>query len=558
MNTSTECARTLVDELVRCGVREAVLSPGSRSAPLALALHDAHAQGRLRLHVRVDERAAGFLALGLAKGSRRPVPVVTTSGSAVANLHPAVLEASHAGVALLVLTADRPAALRGTGANQTTEQAGLFGSAVRLSADWPASAGAALRALVCRAVAAASGIRTRLPGPVQLNVQLGDPLVPDADDDPSRWPAGRPGGAPWTQVEPDPAAEAEPLLLRQGPRTVVVAGDGAGPPARRIAEQGDWPLLAEPSSGARTGTHPIATYRLLLAAEHLGGAIERVVVTGHPTLSRPVNALLARPDVHVVAVGPEPAWTDPGHRVSRSVRAARAEAGADCDWLDAWREADRAATAAIHAELAAMSTLAPQIVARAVSRAVPPGGLLVIGSSNPIRDLDLMAVSTGVGERRMVMANRGLSGIDGVVSTAIGVALARRPTRALAYVGDLTFLHDTNALLIGPDEPRPDLTVIVLNDDGGAIFAGLEPGAPAHAGSFERVFATPTGADLSALCAAHGLRHRRVADERSLNRALAEAPHGIEVIEVTMSRGDRRQLDRRLREAVARTWGQAS
>ena len=182
----------------------------------------------------------------------------------------------------------------------------------------------------------------------------------------------------------------------------------------------------------------------------------------------------------------------------------------------------------------------------------------MIGSSNPIRDLDLMAVSTGVGERRMVMANRGLSGIDGVVSTAIGVALARRPTRALAYVGDLTFLHDTNALLIGPDEPRPDLTVIVLNDDGGAIFAGLEPGAPAHAGSFERVFATPTGADLSALCAAHGLRHRRVADERSLNRALAEAPHGIEVIEVTMSRGDRRQLDRRLREAVARTWGQAS
>jgi 2-succinyl-5-enolpyruvyl-6-hydroxy-3-cyclohexene-1-carboxylate synthase len=557
MNTSTECARTLVDELVRCGVQEAVLSPGSRSAPLAMALHDADAQARLRLHVRVDERAAGFLALGLAKGSRRPVPVVTTSGSAVANLHPAVLEASHAGVALVVLTADRPAALRGTGANQTTEQAGLFGSAVRLAADVPAPAGAALRALVCRAVAAASGVRTHSPGPVHLNVQLADPLVPDPADDPSHWPAGRPGGAPWTRVEPEPTSDVEPVLLRQGPRTVVIAGDAAGPPARRIAEQGNWPLLAEPSSGSRTGTHPIATYRLLLAAEHLGGAIERVVVTGHPTLSRPVNALLARPDVQVVAVGPEPRWTDPGHRVSWAVHAARAdEAGADSDWLDAWRIADRAATAAIDAELATMRALAPQTVARAVSRAVPPGGLLVIGSSNPIRDLDLMAVSTGVGERRMVMANRGLSGIDGVVSTAIGVALARRPTRALAYVGDLSFLHDTNALLIGPGEPRPDLTVVVLNDDGGAIFAGLEPGAPAHARSFERVFATPTGAELSSLCAAHGVSHRRVADERSLSRALSESPRGIEVVEVTMSRVDRRHVDRRLSDAVARTWEQ--
>ncbi len=555
MNPSTFCARTVVDELVRCGVGEAVVSPGSRSAPLAIALHDADAQGRLRLHVRVDERAAGFLALGLAKGSRRPVPVVTTSGTAVANLHPAVLEASHAGVALLVLSADRPAALRGTGANQTTEQAGLFGMAMRLAVDWPCAPGEGrdLRAVVCRAVAAATGVRSHLPGPVQLNLQLADPLVPDPGADPTRWPAGRPDGSAWTRVEPEP--EGEPVTLPAGARTVVIAGDGAGWTGRRLAEQGGWPLLAEPSSGSRTGTHPVAAYRLLLGAEHLGAAIERVVVTGHPTLSRPVNRLLSRADVEVVAVGRTGPWSDPGHHVSQVLHAARAEVSGDHEWLDAWRTADRAALAAIDEVLDELPGLAPQTVARAVSAAVPPGGLLVVGSSNPVRDLDLMAVSTTVGERRMVMANRGLAGIDGVVSTAIGVALARRPTRSLAYVGDLTFLHDTNALLIGLDEARPDLTVVVVNDDGGSIFAGLEPGEPAHARSFERVFATPTGTDLAALCSAHGVAHRRVGDPDALGDALAAGPRGIEVVECTVSRHDRRQLDQRLRDAVARTWG---
>lgn len=555
MNPSTACARTLVDELVRCGAREAVVSPGSRSAPLAMALHDAGGQGRLRLHVRVDERAAGFLALGLAKGSRRPVPVVTTSGTAVANLHPAVLEAAHAGVPLVVVSADRPAALRGTGANQTTDQAGLFGTALRLAADWPCAGGDGrdLRALVCRAVAAASGVRTRLPGPVQLNVQLADPLVPDPDDNPSQWPDGRPGGAPWTRVDAEPEGAA--VELAQGPRTVVIAGDGSGWTGRRIAEHGGWPLLAEPSSGSRTGTSPIAAYRLLLGVERLGGAVERVVVTGHPTLSRPVSSLLARDDVEVVAIGPQGLWTDPGHRVSRVVHAARAEPSDDSGWLDAWLDADRAAMAAVEQVLAQVPGLAPQAVARTVSAAVPPGGLLVVGSSNPVRDLDLMAVATGVGERRMVLANRGLAGIDGLVSTAIGVALARRPTRSLAYVGDLTFLHDSNALLIGPDEPRPALTVVVVNDDGGSIFAGLEPGAPAHARCFERVFATPTGTDLAALCTAHGIAHRRVGDADALTDALAAAPTGIEVVEAVVSRSDRRELDSRLQEAVTAAVG---
>jgi 2-succinyl-5-enolpyruvyl-6-hydroxy-3-cyclohexene-1-carboxylate synthase len=559
MNPSTFAARTVVDELVRAGVREAVLAPGSRSAPLAMALHDADTQGRLRLHVRVDERAAGFLALGLAKGSRRPVSVVTTSGTAVANLHPAVLEAHHSGVPLLVLSADRPAALRGTGANQTApEQPALLGTAVRVAADWPVGDGDGrdLRAAVCRLLAAATGVRTRLPGPVHLNLQLREPLVPDPADDPGAWPAGRPDGAPWTVVEPEPAGE--PARLRAGPRTVVLAGDGSGPPARQLAERAGWPLLAEPSSGSRTGTFPIAAYRLLLGAPQLGGAVERVVVLGHPTLSRPVSRLLARDDVEVVAVGPRGSWTDAGHRVSRVVPAVTVEGDpgseADTEWLDAWRAADAAAMAAVAAELEAHPGLPPHAVARAVSAAVPPGGLLVVGPSSPVRDLDLMAVSTGVGERRMVMANRGLAGIDGVVSTAVGISLARRPTRSLAYVGDLTFLHDANALLIGPHEPRPDLTVVVANDDGGSIFAGLEQGGPDHADSFERVFATPTGTDLAALCAAHGVRHRRVTDADALTRALAEPPAGLEVVEAAVSRADRRQLDDRLRAAVERTW----
>ncbi|MGH3454884.1 MAG: 2-succinyl-5-enolpyruvyl-6-hydroxy-3-cyclohexene-1-carboxylic-acid synthase, partial [Nocardioidaceae bacterium] len=218
MNPSTLVARTLVDELVRHGVRDAVVAPGSRSAPLALALRAAEAAERLRLHVRVDERSAAFTALGLAATSHRPVPVVTTSGTAVANLHPAVLEADHAGLPLLVLSADRPGWLRGTGANQTTDQVHLFGSAVRLFADLPASEpdGPGVRALAARAVAAATGTRTRTPGPVQVNCQFAEPLMPDPDDD--AWPAGRAGGRPWTEVEPTPAPA--PIQLPLGPRTV--------------------------------------------------------------------------------------------------------------------------------------------------------------------------------------------------------------------------------------------------------------------------------------------------------------------------------------------------
>ncbi len=552
MNPSTLFARTLVDELVRNEVREAVLAPGSRSAPLAMALHDADAQRRLRLHVRVDERTAGFLALGLAKGSHRPVPVVTTSGTAVANLHPAVLEADHSGIALLLLSADRPATLRGTGANQSTWQADLFGGAVREAVDWPAGAadGPAVRATLCRLLAAATGSRSRHPGPVHLNVQLVDPLVPDLPHDAAAWPTGRDGGRPWMSPDPDPPAA--PIRLPLGPRTVVLAGDDAGPAARQLAERAGWPLLAEPSSGSRTGAAPVAAYRLLLDADRLGAAVQRVVVVGHPTLSRPVTRLLERDDVEVVVVAQTGRWTDPGHRAVQLARDVVADEDPDAqEWTRAWREADAAAMAAVDRVLAGIPQLTALEVAREVSQAVPPNGLLVVGSSNPVRDLDLMAVAPPVGERRMVMANRGLSGIDGLVSTAIGVALARRPGRAFAYVGDLTFLHDSNGLLIGPDEPRPNLSIVVANDDGGSIFAGLEQGAPEHAGSFDRVFGTPTGAGLEQLCAAYRVGHRRVDDAASLRSALASPKPGIDVVEVRIDRRNRRALDALIRREVA-------
>jgi 2-succinyl-5-enolpyruvyl-6-hydroxy-3-cyclohexene-1-carboxylate synthase len=576
VNASAVLARVIVDELVRCGVREAVLAPGSRSAPLALALHAADAEHRVRLHVRVDERSAGFLAVGLARTSRGPVAVLTTSGTAVANLHPAVLEASHAGLPVVVLSADRPARLRGTRANQTTDQVGIFRDAVRLAADLPAPgevpatepAGAwrGVRPLVARCVAAATGARTGDPGPAQLNLQLDDPLVPPVAADMSEpLPpelAGRPGGAPWTSVAPTASVgswpggpSTEAVELDAAVRTVVVAGDDAGPPARVLAESASWPLFAEPTSGARTGSNASRCYRLLLAGAP-SERVERVVVFGRPTLSRPVMRLLSRTDVGIVVVAPGGAvWTDPGHAVSSVVEAVRAVGEPDPGWLDAWQRADKAVAAAVDAVTepaggAGADRPGPYQVARAVAAALPPDGLLVVGSSNPVRDLDLMAAPYPVGERRKVIGNRGLAGIDGMVSTAIGAALARDSSRALAYLGDLTFLHDVNGLLLGPDEPRPDLTFVVANDDGGSIFTTLEQGGREHAGAFERVFGTPHGADLAVLCAATRTPHRRCETLADLTAALAEPVSGIEVVEVPIDRAERRALDARIREAA--------
>lgn len=515
--TATELARAVVTALIRNGVQEIVVAPGSRNAPLSFAAYDAAEAGLVRLHTRIDERTAGFLALGLTKGGS-PAAVMCTSGTAVANLHPAILEASHAGLSLIVVTADRPARLRGTDANQTTDQVGIFGPQVEtLDVD--------------------TEVPVLPPGVAHLNVQLDDPLVP-AD----RWvPEVREPEVFYEGSYGQRTANELPL----GPRTVVVAGDDAGPRARGLAAKAGWPLLAEPSSGARTGP-ALRTYRLLLATE-LAEQVERVLLFGHPTLSRPVQRLLARDDVEVLDA--DPSWTRP-YAVTPLTDVV-VDGSDDPAWLAAWQEADGSVSRQLDA-LLAEAGFTPHHVAGAVSRALPAGGHLVVGASNPIRDLDLMATSYEVGSRRKVIANRGLSGIDGTVSTAIGASLARRParnvpSRNLALMGDVTFLHDANGLVIGPDEPRPDLTIVVTNDDGGSIFATLEQGAEEYAYAYERLFGTPHHVDLAALCQATRTPHWRADSLPELEHALASPNGGIEVVEAVVDRSRRRELDQAIR-----------
>jgi 2-succinyl-5-enolpyruvyl-6-hydroxy-3-cyclohexene-1-carboxylate synthase len=327
-----------------------------------------------------------------------------------------------------------------------------------------------------------------------------------------------------------------------------VAGDDAGPSARVLAESANWPLLAEPTSGARNGTHVVRSYRLLLATP-LVERVQRVVVVGSPTLSRPVQQLLARDGLEVVVRRPRGVWPDRPHPVTREHDGPfEVSAPDDPAWLDEWRAADRALCADLDALVAAEAGLTPYDVAAEVSAALPAGGLLHVGASNPIRDLDLMARAYPVGEHRLVIANRGLSGIDGTLSTAIGAALGRpRTTRAIAYVGDVTFLHDVTGLVIGPAEARPDLTVVVANDDGGSIFATLEQGAPAHAAAFDKLFGTPHGVGLEALCTALRVPHWRVRDRAELAHALANPNGGVEVVEAVVRRDNRRELDERIR-----------
>ncbi len=564
---SVAAARALVADLVAHGVRDVVLAPGSRSAPLAYAAAEAADAGRVALHVRVDERVAGFLALGLARASASPVAVVTTSGTAVANLHPAVLEAHHAELPLVLLTADRPHELRGTGASQTTDQVGIFGSAVRHAVDVPAPEGRDgelrdLRATTDRALAAARGLRDLHPGPVHLNLAYRDPLHPD----PAQGSAAAPpdGSRRATVVPPEPPPGADPAFHGDPARTLVVAGDGAGPDARAVAEAQGWPLLAEPTSGARGGPTAVAAYRSVLAVSELVDDVEQVVVLGRPTLSRPVQRLLARPDVAVTVVAPGGGpWPDAVRNALRVVPAladrwylpptgGAARGGA---FLDRWRTASRAAAAVVDAatsdDAVADGLLgaphAALAVARAVASVLDDEDVLVVGASNPVRDLDLVLGLDHEGtETPQVVANRGLAGIDGTVSTAVGVALAesRRGRRTRALVGDLTFLHDVGGLLRGPHEAPVDVEIVVVNDDGGSIFATLEHGALAATGedalrTFERVFGTPHGADLAQLCAGYGVEHRLVPDVGSLRDALRAAPGGVRVLEVRVPRVDR-------------------
>ncbi|WP_454104872.1 2-succinyl-5-enolpyruvyl-6-hydroxy-3-cyclohexene-1-carboxylic-acid synthase [Kocuria marina] len=628
ISPSLVSATATLRALAMRGMEHLVVSPGSRSAPLAYAAAAAQASGALSVHVRIDERDAAFTALGIARSTGLPCAVVTTSGTAVGELLPAVMEASHAGVPLVVLSADRPPELRGTGANQTTRQPGMFANYVRAAVDlvppddpqlsWPRQC-EDVDSLLDHVLAALPGDEQDPPGPVHVNVALRDPLYPVCDDDhrhlrswardlASEVRAVGSGGAarirvhPWS-VLPEPflppaesvrvlesaprnesvrvtseadgvgsRSDAADSAARQAASTsessapavttgtahpVVFAGDGAGPAAARSALEHSLPLLAEPSSQARAGETAIASYESVLDSP-LGDRVDSVILVGRPTLSRRVSALLKRPDVRVIAVRPDPApWFEHGRRPEDAVgsfeEAASAVGPAEPGWLEAWREAGAAADAAVLRFADDQPSLTRLHVARAVwDAACADGSVLVVGSSNIVRDLDLVARAQGP---MPVIANRGLAGIDGTVATAHGVGLgAGRPVRAV--MGDLTFLHDAGGLLLGPGERVPDLHVIVVNDSGGGIFQTLEHGDlgrdPRYTATVERFFGTSHTVGIAELCAAYGVQYVRADTAIELAAALAAPVAGRRVIEVTLDRQSLRDFNVAARDAGAR------
>ena len=541
-NPATDFSVALIGELIGCGVRDIVVCPGARSQALALAAAAWEQDGRVRLRVRIDERVAGFLALGIAAETGRPVAVITTSGTAVANLHPAVLEAHHSGIALILLTADRPVELRGIGSNQTTDQVGIFGSAIGWVRDVPAPSDSVGAGTLAReAYSAAIGG----PGPVQLNLAFREPLSGTVEK--------LPPVIDWTPLAEGPIPARQ---LEDAPRTIVIAGHGAGPDAEAFARSLGVPLLAEVSSGARFGPNLVIAYRQLLDDSEFGGQVRRAVVFGHPTLSREVPALLNRADVvvHVVRGSAADAY-NPGHRAASIDAAVTHDGPADESpdgraWLGRWVHASRSMLAvdeirsAPHDErpgdfareqLAVFrEPVTRRLLVEAAWRVTWPHDRLVLGASRLIRETDAVVP----GKRIVVHANRGLAGIDGTIATAIGIALSSQDsedgsasgiTRAL--VGDLTALHDVGALLFGGGEVRPRIQVIVGNDGGGTIFDGLAVAETAPADSFDRVQYTPQSVDLRALAAAYGWDYRIARNRGELDEALAtsETPTLVEV-----------------------------
>ncbi|MGF2950856.1 2-succinyl-5-enolpyruvyl-6-hydroxy-3-cyclohexene-1-carboxylic-acid synthase [Mycobacterium sp. THU-M116] len=541
MNPSTTQARVVVDELIRGGVRDVVLCPGSRNAPLAFALQDADRAGRVRLHVRIDERTAGYLAIGLAVGAGAPVCIAMTSGTAVANLGPAVVEANYARVPLIVLSANRPYELLGTGSNQTMEQLGYFGTQVRatiglgLAEDAPErldALNATWRSATCRVLAAATGSRTANAGPVQFDIPLREPLVPDAEPRGAVTPPGRPGGKPWTYTPP--VTFDQPLDIDLSPDTVVIAGHGAGvhPNLAQL------PTVAEPT--APTAANPLHPLALPLLRPR------QVIMLGRPTLHRPVAALLADPQVPVYALTTGPRWPDvSGNSQATGTRAVTTGAPHPA-WLRRCAEVNRHAAHAVRGQLEAHPLTTGLHVAAAVVRALRPGDQLVLGASNPVRDAALVGLNPhGI----PVRSNRGVAGIDGTVSTAIGAALAHEG-RTIALIGDLTFVHDSSGLLIGPTEPTPQrLTIVVSNDNGGGIFELLEQGDPRFSDVSSRVFGTPHDVDVGALCRAYHVESRQI-EVAELDAALDEPAAGMRVLEVKADRSSLRQLHAAIKAAL--------
>jgi 2-succinyl-5-enolpyruvyl-6-hydroxy-3-cyclohexene-1-carboxylate synthase len=539
-------ATALLAGLVRRGVTDVVVCPGSRSQALALAAARFEQAGLLNLHVRIDERSAGFLALGLAIESGVPAVIVTTSGTAVGNLHPAVLEAAHSGVPLLVVSADRPEELRGVGANQTTRQAGIFRGVAPHSWDVPAPVGDPGEEQAADALAAEvlDGIR----GPRHVNLAFREPLSSAV-----RLPDVEPGG--WT---PPPVALGETAELSPAPGTIVVAGSGAGEVAEQVARELGAPLLAEVASGARFGPNLVAAYRELLGAAGFGDRVERVVVFGHPTLSREVPAIIERRGVETIVVR-TPGLDDynPGRRVTRFVDRVVVDTSREPDpswprrWAHASRsllEVDEGPVASIGLDYTERARFAREQLQRmrapvtrrelveAVWAASWPHDRLVLGASRLIRELDRVAP----GKRIPVHANRGLAGIDGTIATATGIALAAqrdetRPGVTRVLLGDLALLHDVGSLLGGDGEAWPRLQLIVGNDHGGTIFDGLEVARSADPALADRVLLTPQHVDLAALASAYGWEHQLVTERGQLDGALTPTATRS-IVEVALAR----------------------
>lgn len=573
---SAVVAGLIVDELLRLGMVDAVVCPGSRSAPLARALVQAADAAKVRLHVRIDERSAAFLALGLASRTRKVTPVITTSGTAVANLVPAMVEATASGIPLLALTADRPAHYRGTGANQTIVQDRLFADASVVEFDLDGTApvtkatAAQIRARIDRVVAALAS------GAGHLNVRFVEPLVPD-DDSVADIPEGRADGGPWTTIAPtnsnnvgaaaiaahsansatatSPANTASTATIDISRRTLVIAGSNAP----HLPELEDLPTIAEPNAYAPA--HPVHP---LAAGTFAQIPPEQIVLVGRPTLHRGISKLLANPDIELTVVsdaenhGFGVEFPDVTANARAVVKHVQTVGEQDPQWTKICEAASELAVKSVRETLTesieAEEPLTGFHVAAALTDSLRTGDNVVLGASNPVRDASYTGLPfPGVN----TYAGRGAAGIDGTVATAIGIALASdrehadeiRPPRTIALMGDLTFQHDSAALAIGPLEPRPEnLTIVVANDAGGGIFETLEAGSPTLRGSFERIFGTPQDVDFEGICQAYGVEHVHVDRLPDLLAQLHPDTDvdGIRVIEVATTRATRRQLHHKL------------
>ena len=553
---SVDTARAILSALDDLGLTHVLYCPGSRSAPFAYAL-ESGAFGGHAMPV-LDERGAGFAAVGLARTGALPA-VIVTSGTAVAELTPAVLEASHARLPLLVISADRPGELRGVGASQATFQSGLFGVHARACVDLePQEPSRALVGQLSRAVAAACGAPTGTPGPVQINVAFRDPLTPqsrasgaagDSQDEVMASFVPRP-----TRVQPTNAApERWEDVVGAARAGLIVAGEGASPLAAQWSRASGFPLLAEPASGAWAGGG-VTPYEQAIVSSPLAGEVDTVVVTGRPTLSRPIHALLARPDVRVVVVDAHAPWVDISGNASVVVPALAAPLRPTCgaEWAARVRAAADEAGLRIDALLAAGSGRTMLSLARAVASATR--GPLVLGASNPVRAFDL-AVESLAG--RPVFSNRGQAGIDGTIATAVGIAAGlgsariatpdrageprddargrAQASRVTAVMGDLTLCHDASSLALAA-ATGAELDIIVADDEGGGIFATLEHGNAATPEAYDRWFGVAQHVNYEALAAAYGVGFARAATPSELASVLADPPTGPRLIHAPVER----------------------